>query len=229
MSAPRSTPEARAGAAAAGDLAGVRPAGPQDVAELVRLCAAHACYERAGIRTEGLADRLRRALFEPSSRLQAWVLERRGGGLAGYVTAAREFSTWRGAEHLHLDCLYLDPDARGGGHGRRLMGQVVAAARAAGVEDNLDQPLTIGSLAREGGASSSHLRHWFKVATGETLHRYVMRRRVERARSLLMQGRMRLSEVALASGFSDPSHMARWMRRELDMTPRELLRPRTTA
>lgn len=96
------------------------------------------------------------------------------------------------------------------------------------IEDNIDQPLTIGSLAREVGASSSHLRHWFKVATGETLHRYVMRRRVERARSLLLQNRMRLSEVALASGFSDPSHMARWMRRELGATPRELLRPPTT-
>lgn len=97
------------------------------------------------------------------------------------------------------------------------------------IEDNLDQPLTIGALAREIGASSSHLRHWFKVATGETLHRYVMRRRVVRARALLVQDRVRLGEAAHASGFSDPSHMARWMRRELGATPRELLRRGTSA
>jgi len=90
------------------------------------------------------------------------------------------------------------------------------------VESNLDQPLEIETLAREAGASSSYLRHWFKAATGQTIHRYVVRRRVERARSLLLQARMSASEIALATGFSHQSHMARWMRRELGYTPRLL-------
>ena len=90
------------------------------------------------------------------------------------------------------------------------------------VEANLDQPLTIEALAREAGASSSHLRHWFKQATGTTVHRYVVRRRVERARLLLLQGTLSASEVALQTGFSHQSHMARWMRHELGYTPRGL-------
>jgi AraC family transcriptional regulator len=90
------------------------------------------------------------------------------------------------------------------------------------IEAHLDQPLTISALALEAGASSSHLRHWFKQATGMTVHRYVVRRRVEKARLLLLQGRSSASEVALAAGFSHQSHMARWMRRELGYTPREL-------
>jgi AraC family transcriptional regulator len=56
-----------------------------------------------------------------------------------------------------------------------------------------------------------------------TVHRYVVRRRVERARTLLLQGELKASEVALASGFAHQSHMARWMRRELGLTPSELL------
>jgi AraC family transcriptional regulator len=90
------------------------------------------------------------------------------------------------------------------------------------VEAHIDQPLTIEALAREAGASSSHLRHWFKQATGTTVHRYVVRRRVERARLLLLQGMLSAGEVALVAGFSHQSHMARWMRRELGYTPRVL-------
>jgi AraC family transcriptional regulator len=90
------------------------------------------------------------------------------------------------------------------------------------VEAHIDQPLTIEALAREAGASSSHLRYWFKQARGTTVHRYVVRRRVERARLLLLRGTLSAGEVALAAGFSHQSHMARWMRRELGYTPRVL-------
>jgi AraC family transcriptional regulator len=90
------------------------------------------------------------------------------------------------------------------------------------VEAHIDQPLKLETLAREAGASSSHLRRWFKQATGKTVHHYVVRRRVERARLLLLHDRLSVGEVALAAGFSHQSHMARWMRRELGYTPRRL-------
>lgn len=90
------------------------------------------------------------------------------------------------------------------------------------VESHLDRSLTIATLAREAGASSSHLRHWFKQATGMTIHRYIVRRRVERARLLLLQGTLSKAEVALEAGFSHQSHMVRWMRREFGYAPRGL-------
>lgn len=87
------------------------------------------------------------------------------------------------------------------------------------IDVHLDQPLTLSVLSRKIGASSSHLRAWFKMATGTTIHRYILRKRVERARLLLSQGRLSTSEVALAAGFSHQSHLARWMRREYGYTP----------
>ncbi len=87
------------------------------------------------------------------------------------------------------------------------------------IDAHLDQPLTLAALSREAGASSAHLRTWFKVATGLTVHRYVMRRRVERARALLRPDGPSITEVALATGFAHPSHLARWMRRELGLAP----------
>ncbi|WP_284277117.1 AraC family transcriptional regulator [Mesorhizobium huakuii] len=94
------------------------------------------------------------------------------------------------------------------------------------IEAALHEPLSIDRLARIAGASSSHLRTWFKVATGVTLHRYVLRRRVERARALLQQGDLSTSEVAELTGFAHQSHLAHWMRREIGQTPRDVRRTR---
>ncbi|WP_210421628.1 helix-turn-helix domain-containing protein [Bradyrhizobium japonicum] len=92
------------------------------------------------------------------------------------------------------------------------------------IDANLDQPLTIDILSREAGVSSSHLRTWFKAAMDITIHRYILRRRVEHARQLLLQGDRKLSDVALAAGFAHQSHLAKWMRRELGRSPSELRR-----
>ncbi|URK89228.1 AraC family transcriptional regulator (plasmid) [Rhizobium sp. RCAM05350] len=91
------------------------------------------------------------------------------------------------------------------------------------IEARLDQPLTIEALSREAGSSSSHLRRWFKVATGTTLHRYVIRRRVERSWLMLLERSLPASEIALNCGFAHQSHLALWMRRELGFTPRDLV------
>lgn len=92
------------------------------------------------------------------------------------------------------------------------------------IDARLDERLTIDTLAREAGASSSSLRSWFKEAMGVSVHHYVMQRRVARARLLLEQGNLAPSQVALAAGFAHQSHMARWMRRELGQAPSALRR-----
>ena len=92
------------------------------------------------------------------------------------------------------------------------------------IEAALHEPLSIDRLSRVAGASSSHLRTWFKAAMGVTLHRYVLRRRVERARVLLQRGDLSTSEVAALTGFAHQSHLAHWMRREIGQTPRDLRR-----
>lgn len=94
------------------------------------------------------------------------------------------------------------------------------------IEAHLHEPLTIDGLSRIAGASSSHLRTWFKAATGVTLHRYVLRRRVERARSLLLRGDLSTNDVAQLTGFAHQSHLAHWMRREIGQSPRDLRRAR---
>jgi AraC family transcriptional regulator len=94
---------------------------------------------------------------------------------------------------------------------------------AAYIEEHLDQDLSIGRLARVAGISASHLKTLFRRSTGLPVHRYVIQRRVERARDLLGRGELPASQVALEAGFAHQSHMARWMRRLLGVAPRYII------
>jgi AraC family transcriptional regulator len=77
------------------------------------------------------------------------------------------------------------------------------------VEEHLDRVLSLTLLAGVAGVSASHLKTLFKRATGLPVHEYVVQRRVERAKALLLRGELPASQVALDAGFSHQSHMAR--------------------
>lgn len=87
------------------------------------------------------------------------------------------------------------------------------------IEAHLDEDVSLVQLARVSAVSASHLRALFKRATGVPVHQYVIQRRVERARALLLRGELPASQIALEAGFSHQSHMARCMRRVLGVTP----------
>jgi len=53
----------------------------------------------------------------------------RGGELVGYGAASIEFSTWKAACFLHLDCLYLAQQSRGAGLGARMLAAFENLAR----------------------------------------------------------------------------------------------------
>jgi AraC family transcriptional regulator len=53
----------------------------------------------------------------------------------------------------------------------------------------------------------------------------VIQQRVERAKELLLQGRMAIADIALACGFSHQSHLNRHFKRLTGVTPKTLLKP----
>lgn len=87
------------------------------------------------------------------------------------------------------------------------------------IETHLDQPLLLADIAAVAGLSVSHLKTLFTRSFGIPVHRYVMRRRVERAKFLLLSGVIPMSQAALEAGFSHQSHMARCMRKILGVSP----------
>ena len=63
------------------------------------------------------------------------------------------------------------------------------------------EPLDIPALAKVGGCSEAHFIRTFRAVFGETPHRYLQRRRVERAMHLLGQGRS-VTDVCFDVGFN---------------------------
>jgi AraC family transcriptional regulator len=68
---------------------------------------------------------------------------------------------------------------------------------------------TIAELAQECGLSSGYFARAFRQTTGVTPHQWLVRKRVERARALLLRTALGLADVAVACGFVDQSHFTR--------------------
>ncbi|WP_230474774.1 helix-turn-helix domain-containing protein [Dyella monticola] len=90
------------------------------------------------------------------------------------------------------------------------------------IDAHLDQDLSLAELAGVAGFSRSHFQPLFKQAVGMPVHRFVLERRVERARLRLLEGGRSVMEIALEAGFAHPSHMARCMRRILGVSPSQI-------
>lgn len=89
------------------------------------------------------------------------------------------------------------------------------------IEETLCDRIHLEELASTVGLSPFHFFRKFKSEFGTTPHAFVVQRRIERAKSLLLIRNMPLKVVAADCGFSDQSHLNRTFRKALGMTPVE--------
>jgi AraC-like DNA-binding protein len=94
------------------------------------------------------------------------------------------------------------------------------------VEANLSATIAIEQMAELCRLSVSHFARAFKVSLGEPPHRYVVRRRIARAREMMLATDEPLSRVALDCGFADQSHFSRLFRRQEGESPNAWRRAR---
>jgi len=87
------------------------------------------------------------------------------------------------------------------------------------IESHLAHALGLGALAQVAGMSRTRFLSGFKRTTGVSPHRYLMNRRVERAKVLLADLDLSLHEVAAQLGYSEQASFSRVFRRIAQITP----------
>ena len=93
------------------------------------------------------------------------------------------------------------------------------------MEEHLQDSLSLDQLARETDYSRAHFLRMFRATTGKTPHQYLTQRRIERAKSMLLEAEtISLTEIAASCGFSSQSHMTRVFREQVGVTPSEFKR-----
>ena len=89
------------------------------------------------------------------------------------------------------------------------------------IEENLCNRLTLAAMAKVVALSPGHFAHAFREATGVAPHRYVLELRVNRAKTLLRQSDLPITEVADRVGCSSHSHFSVLFHRVAGLTPRQ--------
>ena len=87
------------------------------------------------------------------------------------------------------------------------------------IAENKRKPITLATVAHASGASMFHFCKLFRATTGVKFTEYVARSRVEDARELLCNRRLRMCEVAYESGFQSLTAFHRAFQRILGQSP----------
>lgn len=87
------------------------------------------------------------------------------------------------------------------------------------VENNLGEKLTLAIVARAIHVSRTRLVQEFCAHTGETFGAYLLRRRLEQARELLVTTSHSIEGISWVCGFSNPHYFSTVFRRRMGVTP----------
>jgi AraC family transcriptional regulator len=94
------------------------------------------------------------------------------------------------------------------------------------IDSNLDGDIRLETLASLCGRSTEYFVRLFKATTGMSPYQYVLNQRVEHAKMLLGDDTKKISDIALACGFTHQEHLTRMFRRFTGVTPARFRRNR---
>ena len=84
---------------------------------------------------------------------------------------------------------------------------------------NLSGEISLSELASACRVSTGHFSQAFKQTVGCAPHQWLLQKRVERAKQLMLNTRVPLTEIALLTGFADQSHLTRVFSRHVKASP----------
>ncbi len=105
----------------------IHSATPDDAALLLELVKELATYERLAHEVVATPDEIRESLFGKNRRAEALLL-REGDKAVAFAIFFHNFSTFVGRAGIYLEDIYVKPEYRGKGYGKRLFQEVAKIA-----------------------------------------------------------------------------------------------------
>jgi len=87
------------------------------------------------------------------------------------------------------------------------------------IEHSFQSEISLATLADEAGYSRGHFLKMFRASMGMTPHRYLLKRRIDHARTLLKRPGKSIIDVAADCGFSSQAHLSQVFREYVGVTP----------
>ena len=107
----------------------IRPARAEDAQQILDFIIELAIYEKAGHEVIASVEDIRSTLFAENAPSRALICLKDDRPI-GYAVYFYSYSTWLGRNGIYLEDLYITPDQRGSGAGRRLLREIAREARA---------------------------------------------------------------------------------------------------
>jgi AraC family L-rhamnose operon regulatory protein RhaS len=126
----------------------------------------------------------------------------------------------RAALHCLLAELFRSREAAPHGPTRPTLSEPIAAAIAV-IDEHLAEPLTVAALAAGAQLSPGRFHQRFLLETGYAPADFRARRRLDRAKELLADGSLSITDIALTLGFSTSQYFATFFRRFTGVSPRD--------
>jgi AraC-like DNA-binding protein len=92
------------------------------------------------------------------------------------------------------------------------------------VERNYAKDLSDAAVSAQLGLSTSHFRFLFRQATGQPFHKYLIAVRLEKAKRMLLDMDLPVSQIAQAVGFTGLSHFSRAFTHRFSVSPTAIRR-----
>lgn len=100
--------------------------------------------------------------------------------------------------------------------------QVLSALRF--IDANLSEPVAVEDVARESGASATHLNRLFRAELGTSVWGHVQQRRLYTATEMLLETSHSLTEIAKRCGYRSADNVRRQFKKGYGLTPAEYKR-----
>jgi AraC family transcriptional regulator len=95
------------------------------------------------------------------------------------------------------------------------------------IDARLDQRIRLKELSEISKLSTAYFCRAFKRTFNETPHSYVVRRRLNKAETLMLTSDFSLSDIAIRCGFTDQAHLCKLFRQQYAQSPAAWRRERT--